>query len=71
MPTYEKGSVLALTPPEDEPDAFWLCRVESTVAAEGAELTDPSIEDIGIPITFLEAVKGADYEQGGETSPRR
>jgi hypothetical protein len=65
MPTYEKGSVLALTPPEDEFDSFWLCHVESTVTAE---LSDPNMEDIDVPITFLEkekkVVEGDDYERG-------
>ena len=65
MPTYEKGSVLALTPPEDEFDPFWLCHVESTVTAE---LTDPNIEDIDLPITFLEVVVGDDYERGETTT---
>ena len=64
MPTYEKGSVLALTPPEDEFDPFWLCHVESTVTAE---LTDPNIKDIDLPITFLEVVVGDNYERGETT----
>ena len=65
MPTYEKGSVLALTPPEDEFDPFWLCLVESTVTAE---LTDPNIKDIDLPITFLEVVVGDNYERGETTT---
>ena len=65
MPTYEKGSVLALTPAEDEFGPFWLCHVESTVTAE---LTDPNIKDIDLPITYLEVVAGDDYERGETTT---